>query len=257
MEPARGGWGFCTIRSIATACRRRVAPLLMQFPPIAAAAEHGTPWGTVGSAAGHGGERRGEESGEPRGARWGARRGGKWSTPWSPPGTHGGFAPLDASLRRVAGVSHPYWCNSPHRSDRRGRNPTSAPGRGTLPVEPGGNPVEHHGTRPADGGFAPLDASLRRVAGVSRPYWCNSPLAVGSTLGRRVGNPVGHGGERAGEESGGPHGARCRTRGGHGGEARSCPHRQRSGGASTRTPATRPGNESGQSSFFRSSQRRS
>ena len=50
MEPARGGWGFCTIRSIATACRRRVASLLMQFPP-----------------------RNGEESGEPRGARWGAR----------------------------------------------------------------------------------------------------------------------------------------------------------------------------------------
>jgi len=41
--------GFCTIRSIATACRRRVASLLMQFPP-----------------------RNGEESGEPRGARWGA-----------------------------------------------------------------------------------------------------------------------------------------------------------------------------------------
>ena len=226
------------------------------------------------------GEHGGEESGEPRGARWGARRGGKWSTPWSPPGTHGGFAPLDASLRRVAGVSHPYWCNSPHRSDRRGRNPTSAPGRGTLPVEPGGNPVEHHGTRPADGGFAPLEASLRRVAGVSHPYWCNSPLAVGSTLGRRVGNPVGHGGEHAGEESGEPRGARWRARRGgewgtpwgtvgsavgwrvgnpgeHGREARSCPHRQRSGGASTRTPATRPGNESGQSSFFRSSQRRS
>jgi len=30
------------------------------------------------------------------------------------------------------------------------------------------------------GGFAPLEASLRRVAGVSRLYWCNSPrlLAV-------------------------------------------------------------------------------
>ena len=168
--------------------------------------EWGTPWDSVESAV-----ERGEE---PRGARWGARRGGKWSTPWSPPGTHGGFAPLEASLRRVAGVSRPYWCNSPHRSDRRGRNPTSAPGRGTLPVEPGGNPVEHHGTRPADGGFAPLDASLRRVAGVSHPYWCNSPLAVGSTLGRRVGNPVGLGGERGGEESGARHGARCRTRGG-------------------------------------------
>ena len=163
MGSARGGWGFCTIRRIATACRRRVASLLVQFPP-SQRPERAEP-----------NERAGTRH-PPRGA----RRGGKWSTPWSPPGTHGGFAPLDASLRRVAGVSH--------------------------------------------------------------PYWCNSPLAVGSTLGRRVGNPVGHGGERAG---------------GHGGEARSCPHRQRSGGASTRTPATRPGNESGQSSFFRSSQRRS
>ena len=28
-----GGWGFCTIRRIATACRRRVAALMLQFPP--------------------------------------------------------------------------------------------------------------------------------------------------------------------------------------------------------------------------------
>ena len=28
-------WGFCTIRSILPACRRRVAPLLVQFPPFA------------------------------------------------------------------------------------------------------------------------------------------------------------------------------------------------------------------------------
>ena len=56
-------WGFCTIRSIATACRRRVASLLVQFPP-------------------RGGEHAGEESGEPRGARWGARWGGEWGTPW-------------------------------------------------------------------------------------------------------------------------------------------------------------------------------
>ena len=27
--------GFCTIRRIATACRRRVAPLMLQFPPFA------------------------------------------------------------------------------------------------------------------------------------------------------------------------------------------------------------------------------
>ena len=55
--------GFCTIRSIATACRRRVASLLVQFPP-------------------RGGEHAGEESGEPSGARWGARWGGEWGTPW-------------------------------------------------------------------------------------------------------------------------------------------------------------------------------
>ena len=29
------------------------------------------------------------------------------------PGTMGGFAPLEARYRRVAGVSHLYWCNSP------------------------------------------------------------------------------------------------------------------------------------------------
>ena len=63
MGSARGGWGFCTIRRIATACRRRVASLLVQFPP-------------------RGGEHAGEESGEPRGARWGARWGGEWGTPW-------------------------------------------------------------------------------------------------------------------------------------------------------------------------------
>ena len=28
-------WGFCSMRSLATACRRRVAPLLVQFPPFA------------------------------------------------------------------------------------------------------------------------------------------------------------------------------------------------------------------------------
>ena len=34
--------GFCTIRRIATACRRRVAPLMLQFPPFAHA-NHGPP----------------------------------------------------------------------------------------------------------------------------------------------------------------------------------------------------------------------
>ena len=54
-------WGFCTIRSLSSACRRRVAALMAQFPPFG-----------------------------------------------------GGFAPLGAFLRRVAGVSRLYWRNSPH-----------------------------------------------------------------------------------------------------------------------------------------------
>ena len=72
---ARGGWGFCTIRSIATACRRRVASLLMQFPP----SQRGGEWGTP---VGHGGERRGEESGEPPWGTVGNPRGARWGTPW-------------------------------------------------------------------------------------------------------------------------------------------------------------------------------
>ena len=34
------------------------------------------------------------------------------------------------------------------------------------------------GTRGNDGGFAPLEASCRRVVGVSWLYWCNSPCLV-------------------------------------------------------------------------------
>ena len=43
-------------------------------------------------------------------------------------------------------------------------------------------PVREHDARGNGGGFAPLEASCRRVAGVSRLYWCNSPrLAAPST----------------------------------------------------------------------------
>ena len=35
--------GFCTIRRTATACRRRVAPLMLQFPPFARARTTATP----------------------------------------------------------------------------------------------------------------------------------------------------------------------------------------------------------------------
>ena len=62
MRPARCGWGFCTIRSIATACRRRVASLLVQFPPRGVE-ESGKPREARRGARG------GEESGERRGVR--------------------------------------------------------------------------------------------------------------------------------------------------------------------------------------------
>ena len=39
-------------------------------------------------------------------------------------------------------------------------------------------PVREHDTRGNGGGFAALGASCRRVAGVSRLYWCNSPRLV-------------------------------------------------------------------------------
>ena len=46
-ETARARWGFCTIRSLASACRRRVAPLLVQFfPPrlLAVRSRFGVVW---------------------------------------------------------------------------------------------------------------------------------------------------------------------------------------------------------------------
>ena len=77
--------GFCTIRRIATACHRRVAPLMLQFPPVARANRR------LASCTG------------PRPV---ACPPSHRSPGHTPPPT-GGFAPLDASLRRVAGVSHP------------------------------------------------------------------------------------------------------------------------------------------------------
>ena len=80
-------WGFCTIRSLTTACRRRVAALMVQFPPFGG--------GVIGKQAAPG----------PARALWPFRRASHlWR--W-------GFAALEASLRRVAGVSRLYWCNSP------------------------------------------------------------------------------------------------------------------------------------------------
>ena len=44
--------GFCSIRSLPSACRRRVAPLMVQFPPfggdvIGRQVTHGSPYGAI------------------------------------------------------------------------------------------------------------------------------------------------------------------------------------------------------------------
>ena len=89
MRPARCGWGFCTIRRIATACRRRVASLLTQFPPRGV-----------------------EESGKPREARWGAPWERERETPWSPvPNTRearqGGQIMPSRTAKRGRAHAHP------------------------------------------------------------------------------------------------------------------------------------------------------
>ena len=49
--------------------------------------------------------------------------------------------------------------------------------RPTWPGLGSAAPVREHDTRGNGGGFAPLEAFCRRVAGVSRLYWCNSPVS--------------------------------------------------------------------------------
>ena len=50
--------------------------------------------------------------------------------------------------------------------------------RPTWPGLGSAAPVREHDTRGNGGGFAALGAFCRRVAGVSRLYWCNSPRLV-------------------------------------------------------------------------------
>ena len=72
--------------------------------------------------------------------------------------------------------------NSPTRPLRRRGPPrfVATPAVNTVPdAQQGlaGQPCASEGacTRGNGGGFAPLETSCRRVAGVSRLYWCNSP----------------------------------------------------------------------------------
>ena len=98
---------------------------------------------------------------------------------------------------------------SPHRQQASSRNsPTrplcqrgpprfvATPAVNTVPdAQQGlaGQPCASEGacTRGNGGGFAPLEASCRRVAGVSRLYWCNSPrLVAPSTWGELDRGPL-------------------------------------------------------------------
>ena len=111
---------------------------------------------------------------------------------------------------------------SPHRQQASSRNSPTRPLRqrgpprfvatpavNTVPdAQQGlaGQPCASEGacTRGNGGGFAPLEASCRRVAGVSRLYWCNSPPFGGALdVGRarpwasHGANPPSAGGEAA------------------------------------------------------------
>ena len=117
--------GFCTIRRIATACRRRVAPLMAQFPPFARANRH---------LARH--QRRPTR---PR--------------PVACPPSHrspahptGGFAPLDASLRRVAPLMlqfPPFARANRHLAHHQRRPIRPRPRTSQSPATTGGNFVHH------------------------------------------------------------------------------------------------------------------
>ena len=71
----------------------------------------------------------------------------------------------------------------PRRSASDSMRPTGDAFPAFIGAPPGSlAPVREHDARGHGGGFAPLGALLRRVAGVSRLYWCNSPrLAAPST----------------------------------------------------------------------------
>ena len=87
--------------------------------------------------------------------------------------------------KRCRGASSPIPCadDVPHDSPRGQQSvvPRHPADTASTDAQPGlawpgqRRTVREHDTRGNDGGFAPLGASCRRVAGVSRLYWCNSP----------------------------------------------------------------------------------
>ena len=106
-------------------------------------------------------------------------------------GDGGGFAPLEAFCRRVAGVSHLYWRNSPPvMSGHEGRRAQTAAPRRLAPRSTPKPPPPRH-----NGGFCTirsiLSACRRRVA----PLMLQFPPFAGSEIAVRGGEVAVRGGE--------------------------------------------------------------
>ena len=93
--------------------------------------------------------------------------------------------------KRHRGTRRPGPCASEARQGSSRHQP-STPSPTPNRAWPGSHaPAREHDTRGNGGGFAPCGASLRRVAGVSRLYWCNSPrLVAPSTWGELDRGPL-------------------------------------------------------------------
>ena len=103
--------------------------------------------------------------------------------------------------KRCRGASSPIPCadDVPHDSPRGQQSvvPRHPADTASTDAQPGlawpgqRRTVREHDTRGNGGGFAPLEAFCRRVAGVSRLYWCNSPrLVAPSTWGELDRGPL-------------------------------------------------------------------
>jgi len=99
--------------------------------------------------------------------------------------------------KRCRGASSPIPCadDVPHDSPRGQQSvvPRHPADTASTDAQPGlawpgqRRTVREHDTRGNGGGFAPLEAFCRRVAGVSRLYWCNSPPFGGGEVAVRGG----------------------------------------------------------------------
>ena len=171
--------GFCTTRRIATACRRRVAPLMLQFPPFARG-NHG-PAGLprqlhpATTRPNHGPARRHRPTQPPT-----PSHNAPLPTATSPTGPHPaaqrGFCTTrrtaTACRRRVAPLmlQFPPLARANHHLARHQRRPTD-PAAGGHPVRPTRPPTPDH-TQPQR---APTNRNLARPATPGRPATDHRP----------------------------------------------------------------------------------